>query len=104
AIFISWDEWGGYYDHVPPQQVDAFGLGFRVPLMVISPYAIRGKIDHHWGEFSSVLRFVEENWSLGHLTARDQGASDLSYDFDFSQTPLPPDPLPAASIKDCPAS
>ena len=104
AIFISWDEWGGYYDHVPPQQVDAFGLGFRVPLMVISPYAIRGKIDHHWGEFSSVLRFVEENWSLGHLTARDQGASDLSYDFDFSQTPLPPDPLPVASIKDCPAS
>jgi phospholipase C len=102
AIFISWDEWGGYYDHVPPQQVDTFGLGFRVPLLVISPYAVSGKIDHHWGEFSSVLRFIEENWGLGHLTDRDAGASDLSYDFDFTQQPLAPEPLPL--VKDCPAS
>jgi phospholipase C len=102
AVFISWDEWGGFYDHVPPQQIDKFGLGFRVPLMVISPYAMRGKIDHHWGEFSSVLRFVEENWGLSNLTKRDAGASDLSYDFDFEQRPLAPDPLPP--IRNCPAS
>jgi len=102
AIFISWDEWGGFYDHVPPQQIDRFGLGFRVPLMVISPYAIRGRVDHHWGEFSSVLRFIEENWSLPSLTKRDETASDLSYDFDFTQKLLPPDPLPA--LANCPAS
>jgi phospholipase C len=102
AIFISWDEWGGFYDHVAPQQIDKFGLGFRVPLMVISPYALRGHIDHHWGEFSSVLRFIEENWGLRSLTARDAGASDLSYDFSFTQRPLPPDPLPA--VPNCQAS
>ena len=70
--------------------------------MVISPYALRGHIDHHWGEFSSVLRFVEENWGLTNLTARDAGASDLSYDFSFTQAPLPPDPLPP--VQGCPAS
>ncbi len=102
AIFITWDDWGGFYDHVPPQKLDSFGLGFRVPLLVISPYAIRGRVDHHWGEFSSVLRFIEGNWGLGHLTARDADASDLSYDFDFTQQPLAPDPLPL--LKDCPAS
>jgi phospholipase C len=102
AIFISWDEWGGYYDHVPPQQIDRFGLGFRVPLLVISPYALRGHIDHRWGEFSSVLRFIEENWGLASLTRRDRTASDLSYDFDFTRSPLPADPLPL--IASCPAS
>jgi phospholipase C len=95
AVFLTWDDWGGFYDHVPPKQVDLFGLGFRVPLLVISPYARAGVIDHRWGEFSSVLRFIEENWSLPtHLTARDASASDLTYDFDFSGPPLPPDPLP----------
>jgi phospholipase C len=95
AVFLTWDEWGGFYDHVPPPQVDGFGLGFRVPLMVISPYARAGTIDHHVGEFDSVLRFIEENWGIaGRLTARDANASDLAYDFDFSQRPLPPDPLP----------
>jgi phospholipase C len=102
AIFISWDEWGGYYDHVPPQQIDRFGLGFRVPLLLISPYALRGHVDHHWGEFSSVLRFIEENWGLASLTHRDRTASDLTYDFDFTQSRLPADPLPL--IANCPAS
>jgi phospholipase C len=102
AIFVSWDEWGGFYDHVAPQQVDRFGLGFRVPLLAISPYALRGHIDHHWGEFSSVLRFIEDNWGLSNLTKRDANAGDLSYDFSFTQRPLAPDPLP--SIQGCPAS
>jgi phospholipase C len=95
AIFLTWDEWGGFYDHVPPPAIDRFGLGFRVPLMVISPYARAGTIDHHLGEFDSVLRFIEENWGIAQpLTARDAQASDLTYDFDFSQPPLAPDPLP----------
>jgi phospholipase C len=94
AIFLTWDDYGGFYDHVPPPQVDDFGFGIRVPLLVISPYAKRGVVDHHLGEFSSVLRFIEDNWGLTQLTHRDRDATNLSYDFDFSQTPRPPDPLP----------
>ena len=94
AVFVTWDDWGGFYDHVPPRSVDRFGFGFRVPLLVISPYAKAGNIDHHEGEFSSILRFIEDNWSLGQLTARDRSATDMSYDFDFAQQPMPPDPLP----------
>jgi phospholipase C len=95
AVFLTWDEWGGFYDHVRPPQVDRFGLGFRVPLLVISPYARAGTIDHHWGEFDSVLRFIDENWGIaGRLTARDAHASDLAYDFDFTRRPIPPSPLP----------
>jgi phospholipase C len=94
AIFLTWDDWGGFYDHVPPPQVDAFGFGIRVPLLVISPYAKRGFIDHRDAEFSSVLRFIENNWSLPQLTERDRAADDLSEAFDFSQRPRAPDPLP----------
>ena len=101
AVFLTWDDWGGIYDHVPPPQVDEFGLGFRVPLLVISPYAKAGLVDHQLGEFSSMLRFVEENWDLAPLTERDRSSGDLSYDFDFTQDPLPPDPLP---LRDCPAA
>jgi phospholipase C len=94
AIFVTWDDYGGFYDHVVPPQVDDFGFGIRVPLLVISPYALRGGIDHHLGEFSSVLRFIEANWHLGRLTERDRAAENLSYDFDFTQKPRRPDPLP----------
>jgi phospholipase C len=94
AIFVTWDDYGGFYDHVPPPQVDDFGLGIRVPLLVISPYAKAGVIDHHLGEFSSVLRFIEDNWGLTQLTDRDRAADNLSYDFDFSQEPRRPSPLP----------
>src|SRR5205085_8792498 len=92
AIFITWDDYGGFYDHVPPPQVDGFGFGLRVPLLVISPYALQGVMDHHLGDFSSVLRFIEDNWSLTQLSQRDTNANDLSYDFNFSQQPRPPDP------------
>jgi len=93
AIFLTWDDWGGFYDHVPPTRLDAFGLGFRVPLLVISPYARAGTIDHHLGEFSSMLRFIDENWGISdRLTHRDTIANDLSYDFDFEQTPIAPEP------------
>src|SRR2546423_1275113 len=92
AIFLTWDEWGGFYDHVVPKQIDRFGLGIRVPFMVISPYAKAGFIDHRRGEFSSVLRFIEDNWHLPHLTKRDQEASDLKEAFDFRRAPRPPDP------------
>ena len=99
AIFITWDEYGGFYDHVPPREVDRMGFGIRVPLLVISPYAKAGYMDHTEGEFSSVLRFIEDNWGLGRLTERDRQASNLSESFDFSQSPRAPDPLPLST--DC---
>src|SRR6266508_3684808 len=100
AIFITWDDYGGFYDHVPPPQVDRFGFGIRVPLLVISPYAKAGYVDHTLGEFSSVLRFIEDNWGLSQLTHRDRDARNLSEAFDFSQVPRKPDPQPMRT--DCP--
>jgi phospholipase C len=90
AIFLTWDDYGGFYDHVPPPQVDRFGFGFRVPLLTISPYAKRGYIDSQVGEFSSVLRFIEDNWGLSQLTHRDRDAFNLGYAFDFEQRPRRP--------------
>ncbi len=98
AIFLTWDDWGGFYDHVPPVRLDDFGLGIRVPLVVISPYAKRGFVDHSLGEFSSVLRFIEDDWGLGRLTGRDRLSGDLSEAFDFSAPPRPPNPVP---LRDC---
>ena len=94
AIFMSWDDFGGFYDHVPPVRLDRFGLGIRVPMMTISPYAKRGYIDSTLGEFSSVLRFIENNWGLTQLTRRDRIANDMSYNFDFTQAPREPTPQP----------
>ena len=94
AIFLTWDDWGGFYDHVAPPQVDRFGLGMRVPLLILSPYARQGYIDHSTGEFSSVLRFIEDNWGLPQLTKRDRRAGNLHEDFDFTQRPRPADPRP----------
>jgi phospholipase C len=94
AIFIVWDDYGGFYDHVPPPQVDGFGFGMRVPMLLISPYAKDGYVDHTLGEFSSILRFIEDNWGLTQLTHRDRDADNMTQGFDFSHPPRPPDPLP----------
>jgi phospholipase C len=94
AIFLTWDDFGGFYDHVPPIRVDPVGFGIRVPMLVISPYAKQGYIDSTVGEFSSVLRFIEDNWGLTQLTHRDRDAENMSYDFDFTQTPRAPVPQP----------
>src|SRR6266511_183955 len=99
AIFITWDDYGGFYDHIPPPQVDRFGFGIRVPLLLISPYAKHGYVDHTVGEFSSVLRFIEDNWGLTQLTPRDRDARNFSEAFDFSQKPRKPDPQPVRT--DC---
>jgi phospholipase C len=94
AIFITWDEWGGFYDHVVPPKVDDLGLGIRVPLLVISPFARRGLIDHEQGEFCSVNRFIADNWDLAPLTDRVRGTTNYSHVFDFRQRPRDPDPRP----------
>ena len=64
AIFLTWDEWGGFYDPIMPPEVDPIGLGIRVPLVTISPYTQRGVIDTELGEFSTPLRFIADNWGL----------------------------------------
>jgi phospholipase C len=88
AIFVQWDDWGGLYDHVKPDFKDYDGLGFRVPLLVISPYAKHGHVSHVHYETASVLRFAEDLWGLGRLAAADRRATSPAQDcFDFSQAP-----------------
>ncbi len=99
AVFITWDDFGGFYDHVAPSQIDKFGLGFRVPLIVVSPYAKKGFIDHTQAEFSSVLKFIETNYTLPALTERDKNTVDMTQLFDFTQ---PPRPLPTLTPRTCP--
>ena len=90
AVFISWDDWGGFYDHVVPPVVDQYGLGIRVPGLVISPYAKQGYIDHRVYSFESWLKIVEERFGVKSMTARDAAADDMLDAFDFSQAPRPP--------------
>src|SRR5208337_291348 len=90
AIFLTWDDFGGFYDHAVPSQIDRFGLGPRVPLIIISPYAKAGTVVHTQYEFSSVLKFIESMLSLPSLGTRDATANDLLDAFDFTQNPLPP--------------
>lgn len=87
VVFLTWDDYGGFYDHVVPPQLDAFGYGPRVPLLIISPFARPGYITHQTGDFTSLLRFIEERFQLQHLTPRDHFASDMSDAFDFGQMP-----------------
>jgi len=104
AIFITWDDWGGWYDHVPPPQVlvncaqwgCGYVYGFRVPLIVVSPYAKAQYISHTQHDFGSILKFVETTFSLGSLGYADVAADDFSDCFDLNQTPLPFRTIPSA--------
>jgi phospholipase C len=97
VIIVTWDDWGGWYDHVPPPKVLAncerwgcgYLYGFRVPLLVISPYAKRGYISHKNHDFGSILKFIEEIYGLPSLGYADAWADDLSDCFDFKQTLQP---------------
>jgi phospholipase C len=90
AIFVTWDDFGGFYDHVPPPVDDEYGLGLRVPLLIISPYALPGHISNTTYEFASFLKFVEERFGLAPLGARDADANDMLDSFNLGQTPLVP--------------
>jgi phospholipase C len=94
AIFVTWDDWGGWYDHVVPPQLDSMGLGFRVPLIVISPYAKAAYVSHVQHEFGSILHFTEDTFGLGQLSAEDARADALPDCFDFTQVPLKYIPVP----------
>jgi phospholipase C len=100
AMFLVWDDWGGFYDHVSPPVAEKWTdgsplrYGFRVPCIAISPYARSGYVSHATHSFVSLLHFAETVYSLKPLTDRDASASALLDCFDFSQAPEQPRPLP----------
>ncbi|HET9919572.1 MAG TPA: alkaline phosphatase family protein [Ktedonobacteraceae bacterium] len=113
AIFLAWDDWGGFYDHVVPPTVDQNGYGLRVPGIVISPYAKKGYIDHQTLSFDAYLKFIEDDFlNSQRLDPKTDGRPDprpdvrenasilgnLVNDFDFSQSPRPPMLLPTNPI------
>jgi phospholipase C len=119
AIFVSWDDWGGFYDHVAPPHVDRNGYGLRVPGLMISPYARRGMVDHQTLSFDAYVKLIEDAFLGGRrLDPRTDGRpdsrptvrenapplGDLTAEFDFSQAPRPPMLLPIKPKTDLIAS
>ena len=120
AIFLTWDDWGGFYDNVVPPRADALGYGIRVPGIVISPYARKGFVDHQTLSFDAYLKFIEDDFlSGGRLNPVTDGRpdsrpdvrenspllGDLARDFNFGQKPRPPlilDPCPKSTLKPAP--
>jgi phospholipase C len=115
AIFLTWDDWGGFYDHVVPPAVDRYGYGLRVPGIVISPYAKRGYIDHQVLSFDAYNKFIENDFLNGQrLNSRNDGRPDprpdvreskpqlgtLLRDFNFGQNPRAPTILPVCPKTD----
>jgi phospholipase C len=109
AIFLAWDDWGGFYDHAPPPRVDENGYGLRVPAMLISPYARRGFVDHQTLSFDAYDKFIEDDFLGGQrLDPATDGRpdprpdvredadqlGDLAAEFDFAQPPRAPVLLP----------
>jgi phospholipase C len=113
AIFLVWDDWGGFYDHVVPPRVDVNGYGIRVPGLVISPYAKKGYIDHQTLSFDAYLKFIEDDFLGGlrldpttdsrpdprpSVRENEKILGDLVHDFDFNQEPRSPMILPVHPI------
>src|SRR5438552_9476103 len=86
AVLLTWDESGGFYDHVAPPQVDEWGYGFRVPMLVISPFTRRGWIDHIVMDHTSLMKFIADNWGLPYLTDREAQAGSPLGAFVFGPT------------------
>jgi len=103
VIFLTWDDFGGFYDHVAPPYRDQFGLGIRVPMIIISPWAIRG-VYHTQVEFASVLRFMEETFGLPNMGGADTIANDFQDAFSYTQKALPPIVLNQRSCPKLPAN
>lgn len=103
AIIITWDDWGGWFDHVAPKVINdgvswgsGYVYGFRVPLIIVSPYAKAQYISHDTHDFGSILKFIEERYGLPSLGYADTPADDLSDCFSMTQSPLPFQSIPAA--------
>ncbi len=101
ALFITWDEWGGFYDHVPPPQIDELGLGFRVPGLLVSPWARPGYISSVLHDHTSILKFISDRFNLPPLSKRQKAANSFDDVFDFENPPLE---RPAFSLADIPPS
>jgi len=89
AIVIMWDDYGGWYDPVAPAYVDFDGLGMRIPMLIVSPYAKKGKVVHTHYEHGSILKFIEDQFGLGRLAASDKRANSIADAFNFKQNPRP---------------
>ena len=89
AILITWDDWGGWYDHVVPKITNSYEYGFRVPLLVVSPFAKPAYVSHVAHDFGSILKFIEEVFQVPTLGYADTPADDLSDCFDLTRTPGP---------------
>jgi phospholipase C len=87
AFMWTYDDSGGWYDHVTPPPVDQYGYGFRSPALLVSPYAKKGHVDHTTLDFTSELKFIENNWQVAPLATRDAAANDITTAFDFSAPP-----------------
>ena len=116
AIFLAWDDWGGFYDNVVPPRADAMGYGIRVPALVISPYARKGFIDHQTLSFDAYLKFIEDDFLSGaRINPMTDGRpdprpdvrenspllGDLARDFNFNRKPREPlilDPCPVTTL------
>jgi phospholipase C len=103
AIIITWDDWGGWYDHVAPKVVNdgiswgsGYVYGFRVPLVIVSPYAKAAYISHTTHDFGSILKFIQTTFTLPSLGYADARADDLSDCFNLAQTPITFQKIPAA--------
>jgi len=105
AFMWTYDGWGGWYDHVPPPKVDSRGYGFRVPALLVSPYAKKGEVNHTVLDYTAMVHFIESNWKLAPLSTRDKQSAGLASAFDFNAAPRPavllpwiwPAPRPAAA-------
>jgi phospholipase C len=100
VILIVWDDWGGWYDHVPPPHLDRMGLSFRVPFIVVGAYAKRHYVSHVQHEFGSILKFTEQVFSLPSMHTTDDRSDALRDCFDFSQEPEPFSPIPTLRTSD----
>ena len=115
AIFVGWDDWGGFYDHVRPPKIDVNGYGLRVPSLVISPYARKGVVDHQTLTFDAYLKFVEDDFLASkRLDPKTDGRpdrrptvretvkmlGDLTKDFDFNAETTPAEAVAAPSEDD----
>jgi hypothetical protein len=90
VVFLTWDDFGGFYDHVPPPRLNYIGFGPRVPTIVISPWAQAHTVDHHVYDFASILRYIEDKYGLPQLSDFDRRATSIAADLDFTQTPIAP--------------
>jgi phospholipase C len=97
AIILTWDDYGGFYDHVPPPRISPYELGPRVPTIMISAYSKPHHVSHRTFDFRSVLKYVEQTFKLPELMKYNRSVNSVGRLLDLTQKPLPPQPLKPTS-------